>query len=264
MSDSPEESNRPTLFTWFVRGCGCLVFVGIILAVLLPAIARLQMENRPRNWCPNNLKQLALTMKMYADEDPRDFFPPLSPEIGRLSMDRAAIYPEYMPDPNPNLCPGDEDRAYLEELRDATDWTPELVDQFFDDNSYFYLGYLVTNDEEMEQFARVYADMLVAGMRMEGDFEFPESKGVGDLWRLRTGIERVLFTEAEASSGSDHRARAQVPLLIERIGNHGVDGGNVVYLDGHVEFIRYPGEWPMTEKTVRILNELDALQGTQP
>jgi len=36
-------------------------------------------------------------------------------------------------------------------------------------------------------------------------------------------------------------------------------GGNVLFMDGHVEFMRYPGKWPMTEETVEILESLDAL-----
>ena len=36
-------------------------------------------------------------------------------------------------------------------------------------------------------------------------------------------------------------------------------GGMVMYLDGHVEFIPYPGKWPMTEKTITTLTELAAL-----
>ena len=28
--------------------------------------------------------------------------------------------------------------------------------------------------------------------------------------------------------------------------NHVPGGGNVLYMDGHVEFIKYPGKFPMT------------------
>ena len=28
--------------------------------------------------------------------------------------------------------------------------------------------------------------------------------------------------------------------------SHTPSGSNVLYMDGHVEFIRYPGEWPLT------------------
>jgi len=38
--------------------------------------------------------------------------------------------------------------------------------------------------------------------------------------------------------------------------NHG-GAGNVLYLDGHVEFVPYPGKFPMTEK---FINELRRFQ----
>ena len=47
--------------------------------------------------------------------------------------------------------------------------------------------------------------------------------------------------------------------MIERLGNHKPEGGYVLYLDGHVEFVRYPGKWPMTKTTIGLLRELDAL-----
>ena len=31
--------------------------------------------------------------------------------------------------------------------------------------------------------------------------------------------------------------------------SHVPGGGNMLYMDGHVEFIKYPGEFPLTEQT---------------
>ena len=46
------------------------------------------------------------------------------------------------------------------------------------------------------------------------------------------------------------------PLLIERPQLHG-NGGHVMWTDGTVEFIQYPGKFPMTEKFIAALEELD-------
>ena len=32
-------------------------------------------------------------------------------------------------------------------------------------------------------------------------------------------------------------------------------GGNVIYMDGHLEYIEYPGKFPMTETMARLLDE---------
>ena len=85
------------------------------------------------------------------------------------------------------------------------------------------------------------------------------------LYRLREGIERFLITDINNPGAS---ARAQVPwrscttslhqrrirTVSGRLGdgtgvkkfNHLPGGSNVLYLDGHVAFIRYPGDFPIT------------------
>ena len=92
------------------------------------------------------------------------------------------------------------------------------------------------------------------------------------LYRLREGLDDELLAPAileeighlPAAERADRLARAaadaatKIPVFIERIDNHVPTGGNVLFLDGHVEFMPYPGNWPMSETTVQILNELDA------
>ena len=47
--------------------------------------------------------------------------------------------------------------------------------------------------------------------------------------------------------------------MIERPGMHET-GASVLFLDGHVEFMRYPGKFPMTEKVIKALESLDNLK----
>jgi len=83
--------------------------------------------------------------------------------------------------------------------------------------------------------------------------------GNGDtLYRLRVGIERFLITDINNPAASAH-ATSDVPVLWDHISTkidsfaHVPGGGNVLYFDGHVEFIRYPGlRFPMTENSARI------------
>ena len=50
-----------------------------------------------------------------------------------------------------------------------------------------------------------------------------------------------------------------IPIVIERPWNHG-DGGHVLFLDGHVEFLPYPGRFPMTVDFIEGLQQLDKLE----
>jgi len=78
------------------------------------------------------------------------------------------------------------------------------------------------------------------------------------LYRLREGIERFFITDINNPAGST-QAQSELPVLWDSAHaysmgsgspamvefNHAPGGGNVLYMDGHVEFVRYPGEFPM-------------------
>ncbi|HRZ16262.1 MAG TPA: DUF1559 domain-containing protein, partial [Candidatus Hydrogenedentes bacterium] len=75
--------------------------------------------------------------------------------------------------------------------------------------------------------------------------------GSGDtIYRLREGIERFLITDVNNPSASS-RAQSDIWVMFDTISknvkyfNHVPGGSNVLYMDGHVEFIRYPGRVPV-------------------
>ncbi len=100
-----------------------IAIIGILAAILLPALARAR-ESARRASCQNNLRQWGLIYKMYANESPGEKFPPLQvggfPRRNRepgdpdylggtfdLGPSVFAIYPEYLTDPALVLCPSD-------------------------------------------------------------------------------------------------------------------------------------------------------------
>ncbi len=83
----------------------------------------------------------------------------------------------------------------------------------------------------------------------------------GDIvHRLREGIERFTITDINNPAESAY-AQSEVPVMWDTFGtdefddnvagasvfNHVPGGSNVLYMDGHVRFIRYPGEFPITD-----------------
>jgi len=95
-----------------------IAIIGILAAILLPALARAREAAR-RASCANNLKQWGIVFHMFSGEN-KDVYPDLQRLLpgfdhNLLGVDMRSVYPEYMNDPRLILCPSDshvEGNAY--------------------------------------------------------------------------------------------------------------------------------------------------------
>ena len=282
-----------------------IAIIGILAAILLPALARAREAAR-RASCANNLKQMGLVFKMYANEWNGRFpykvnaFNP-NPAIPQgwvsLTPNAPSIYPEYLNDWKILFCPSDtgstpEDiEQALEALRDAggLDYNNDGVFDGKDealalllDRSYWYCGWMTTRPEELlavVEACRAKGPPTVGGdgsfnydsdYQVQGIFSAP---GVGTaegnhgpnttLYRLREGIERFMITDINNPAASA-MAQSEIVVMFDAIAsagatgtgvaryNHVPGGCNVLYMDGHVEFIKYPGEYPVDTGTATV------------
>ncbi len=110
-----------------------IAIIGILSAILLPALARAREVTR-RASCQNNIKQVGIALKMYANESKGELFPPIgffawTDPTGAIAFDLAqhlmtdlapkltAVYPEYLSEPKAFVCPSDIDNK----IRDAAE-----------------------------------------------------------------------------------------------------------------------------------------------
>ena len=199
-----------------------------------------------RSSCANNLKQLGIVMKMFANESRGERYP----RPDGLKLFREDIYPEYLSDLNVLMCPAD-DVAPEEGMPEAdkTQW-------YLENSRYWYIGHAVNTEEHGLAYVEAYRKVVQEGDgNLDIDFDAP-SLDHGKVFRMREGIDRFIITDINNPRASA-LAPSTIPVLVERPGTHQPDGGNVLFLDGHVEYIKYPGKFPMTEVFIEGLRSLD-------
>jgi prepilin-type processing-associated H-X9-DG protein len=310
-----------------------IAIIGILAAILLPALARAREAAR-RASCQNNLKQMGLVYKMYAGES-GGLFPrihgdqlwgaavPAACTDGNLRASLAphipAIFPEYLSDLNVLICPSDPEAGAGNPLF-VMESLPGQVCPYEGlpskpDSSYLYYGYLINKVSEADPAfdvamfgfpsAMVSAQMAylmaclsylpptfngvlgdhdpVNDSLLDGDINNAAVHGMfaamatppgatlgngGDatIYRLREGVERFVITDINSPAASA-TAQSAMPVMWDVVSatttasaqfNHIPGGANTLYMDGHVEFNQYPGEFPAS-RSFAVLGALFSL-----
>ena len=305
-----------------------IAIIGILAAILLPALARAREAAR-RASCQNNLKQIGIVMKMYSGENKQGRFPSMEFNIGdvvdcdnanfpvtgqapmfntSLRMDQ--IYPDYLSDPNVLVCPSNAAAGPEQFVSPVTGERTffrkcDSFDQgvwIFGDH-YHYYGYVLdkldgeTFDASLilgtpsptiasKQLAALVADITFGAFIGGPDFsdeyklsnqDWPISSSslalvggsgyVGNantntLHHLGEGIERFMITDINDTARSS-AAQSTVFTVWDKVSsvasafNHVPGGSNVLYMDGHVEFIKYGVKTPVLAATAAFTGAFD-------
>ena len=294
-----------------------IAIIGILAAILLPALARAREAAR-RASCANNLKQFGIVFKMYANESKGEKFPPNLTGRAQWVIDEGALgwllelpdipalYPEYLTDLNILFCPSASQYAYEFSSPDEMiscpggEWCADPINGL-DDNTggldvvqawpgggYWYSGWASAESMDTWLSQKAWREFVSGGWGSdyaavvdldiptgdidEGDFtgmidsmrnavgandpsfdwpEFPTGNGGsrgGTIFRLREGIERFMITDIN-NPGASAMAQSELAVSWDWIApgveelnlyNHIPGGVNILFMDGHVKFFKYP------------------------
>lgn len=223
-----------------------IAIVGILAAILLPAMSRAREAAR-RASCQGNLKQMASVCQLHADEH-EGLYPELLATPGEFCMDPGKISAKHLIDPSFLACPSD----------DTPPPSSGTMEERVSDESYIYLGYVVTNEDEARAFIDAYRSHVAAGGTFDEDIAAESGSGTGGsgrFLRLQTDPNSALPTVSGLPAGGIP-APAEIPVMFDRSDNHIPAGINVLYLDGHVEFIKMGDRFPAQQWFLDELAEL--------
>jgi len=112
------------------------------------------------------------------------------------------------------------------------------------------------NDSMMGRFAAQLS--AHAGQPGGGEYDEDLNFSGGRLYRIRDGVERF-FIENINRPSADAVGQSDVAIMYDLASstagefNHVPGGSNVLYMDGHVQFIRYPGDFPVSRAWAHIV-----------
>ncbi|MCP4641583.1 MAG: DUF1559 domain-containing protein [bacterium] len=207
-------------------------------------------------------------------------------------FDGPSVYPEYLTDVGIMICPSDPEATTLDDPFSVNGVVQPCL---FTSLSYNYWGYAITPDHYLvaggddnaypaddaidltgwiEVMSAIYIPAFSIAVEdadslYEDDLPYTDSEGIDQtVYRLREGIERFLISDIN-NPAATAQSQSELAVLWDQVAtslfthdgngidfNHPPAGGNVLFMDGHVEFLQLSSRFPISNAWIKLMEEL--------
>jgi RNA polymerase sigma factor (sigma-70 family) len=250
------EAQEDRIATWgfrFMQVTVPIFIVAIITIILLPTVSR-SMEAARLAAASENLKIIGEALLAYSAQSEGNRLPPMvSDAPGVWVPDLRVLYPRFIKDPALLVRPSLNDPSLLSAMQAALNASPpdyakahELMAR-----SYVYTGYVLLDASALSTFKSAVESTNKPDL--ESDIDTADRM----LRRLKRDVE-FFFVENRSDPRAAANTRATIPIMFETVEStvfgRDPDGANVLYLDGHVDYVRFGSQFPVTAGVQEVIS----------
>ncbi len=249
------EAQEERIATWgfrFMQVTVPIFIIAIIAIILLPTISR-SLEAARQAAGAENLETIGKALLEYSAQSEGNRLPPVVTDVpGAWVPDLRQLYPRYIKDPALLVRPSLNDPELVKAMKNALEASPPdyATAHTLMARSYVYTGYVLLDEAALAAFKSALESPTPPDI--QSDIDTADKM----LRRLKRDVE-YFFVANRSDPLAAANTRAAIPIMFERVTasvfGRDPDSANVLYLDGHVDPVRFGSAFPVTPGVQELL-----------